>query len=101
MRSLAKIARATTSTTPSHVNNLTPNPTQTKTLAFGWDGTTALGGAVDDSKPARMLDEIRASGETVHPDAELFLQNLEVRQRERESVCVCVRAREGDESARY
>mmetsp|Transcript_20097 Transcript_20097/g.40238 ORF Transcript_20097/g.40238 Transcript_20097/m.40238 type:complete len:208 (+) Transcript_20097:51-674(+) len=49
-----------------------------KTLAFGWDGTTALGGAVDDSKPARMLDEIKESGETLHPDAELFLQNVEM-----------------------
>ncbi len=45
-------------------------------LEFGWDGTTALGGAVDNSKPARMLDEIRASGETQSDACELFNANL-------------------------
>ena len=45
-------------------------------LEFGWDGTTALGGAVDDSKPARMLDEIRASGETQSSACDLFNANL-------------------------
>jgi len=47
-------------------------------LRFGWDGTTALGGAVDNSKPARLLSDIKASGETLPPDAELFLQNMEM-----------------------
>lgn len=28
----------------------------------GWDGTTALGGAVVDSQPARYLADIRAAG---------------------------------------
>lgn len=45
-------------------------------LEFGWDGTTALGGAVDDSKPARMLDQIRASGETQSEACQLFNANL-------------------------
>mmetsp|Transcript_29928 Transcript_29928/g.62989 ORF Transcript_29928/g.62989 Transcript_29928/m.62989 type:complete len:213 (+) Transcript_29928:56-694(+) len=47
-------------------------------LEFGWDGTTALGGAVDDSKPARMLDQIRASGETQSEACQLFNANLEM-----------------------
>ncbi len=47
-----------------------------KVLEFGWDGTTALGGAVDDSKPARMLDQIRASGETQSEACQLFNANL-------------------------
>eukprot|EP00584_Thalassiosira_punctigera_P008337 CAMPEP_0172529752 /NCGR_PEP_ID=MMETSP1067-20121228/3743_1 /TAXON_ID=265564 ORGANISM="Thalassiosira punctigera, Strain Tpunct2005C2" /NCGR_SAMPLE_ID=MMETSP1067 /ASSEMBLY_ACC=CAM_ASM_000444 /LENGTH=210 /DNA_ID=CAMNT_0013313871 /DNA_START=35 /DNA_END=667 /DNA_ORIENTATION=+ len=47
-------------------------------LEFGWDGTTALGGAVDDSKPARLLDEIKAAGETQSEACELFNANLEM-----------------------
>jgi len=47
-------------------------------LRFGWDGTTALGGAVVDSKPARMLEEIRAVGETQNDVCELFNANLEM-----------------------
>jgi len=47
-------------------------------LGFGYDGTTALGGAVDNSKPARMLDEIRASGETQTEACQLFNANLEM-----------------------
>ena len=43
---------------------------------YGWDGTTALGGAVDNSKPARMLDEIREAGETQSSACELFNANL-------------------------
>lgn len=49
-----------------------------KELRFGWDGTTALGGAVDNSKPARMLDEIRAAGEGVPSDCEVFNANVEM-----------------------
>mmetsp|Transcript_3682 Transcript_3682/g.7719 ORF Transcript_3682/g.7719 Transcript_3682/m.7719 type:complete len:213 (+) Transcript_3682:44-682(+) len=49
-----------------------------ETLAFGWDGTTAKGGAVVDSKPARMLDEIRAAGETIPEECEIFNANLEM-----------------------
>mmetsp|Transcript_8105 Transcript_8105/g.11784 ORF Transcript_8105/g.11784 Transcript_8105/m.11784 type:complete len:154 (+) Transcript_8105:62-523(+) len=47
-------------------------------LRFGWDGTTPLGGAVDNSKPARMLDEIRAAGESVPSDCEVFNANVEM-----------------------
>mmetsp|Transcript_25270 Transcript_25270/g.38316 ORF Transcript_25270/g.38316 Transcript_25270/m.38316 type:complete len:227 (+) Transcript_25270:56-736(+) len=54
-------------------------PTEkSKELRFGWDGTTALGGAVDNSKPARMLDEIRAAGESVPSDCEVFNANVEM-----------------------
>jgi hypothetical protein len=54
-------------------------PTEkSETLAFGWDGTTALGGAVDDSKPARMLADIREAGETIPSDCEVFNANLEM-----------------------
>jgi hypothetical protein len=48
------------------------------TLRFGWDGTTALGGATEVAKPARMLDEIRAAGETIPSECELFNSNLEM-----------------------
>jgi len=45
---------------------------------IGWDGSTALGGAVVDSAPARMLEDIRAAGETVPDGCELFNANLEM-----------------------
>lgn len=51
-------------------------------LEFGWDGTTALGGAVDNSKPARLLEDIRASGETQSEACQLFNANL--------GECLCV-----------
>lgn len=47
-------------------------------LEFGWDGTTALGGAVEVAAPARMMDDIRASGETIPPDCEVFNANVEM-----------------------
>eukprot|EP00977_Amphora_coffeiformis_P021180 scaffold8953_cov171-Amphora_coffeaeformis.AAC.2 len=40
-------------------------------LRFGWDGTTALGGAVEVAKPARMLEDIRAAGETIPEECEV------------------------------
>jgi hypothetical protein len=49
-----------------------------KELAFGWDGTTALGGAVEVAKPARMLDAIRSAGETIPNDCEVFNANVEM-----------------------
>ncbi|KAL7509237.1 hypothetical protein ACHAXN_006261 [Cyclotella atomus] len=55
-----------------------PKTEKAKVLEFGWDGSTALGGAVDESKPARMLDAIRASGETQSSACELFNANLEM-----------------------
>ena len=47
-------------------------------MAYGWDGTTALGGAVEVAKPSRMLDAIRESGESIPPACELFNANLEM-----------------------
>eukprot|EP00588_Corethron_pennatum_P003338 CAMPEP_0194288788 /NCGR_PEP_ID=MMETSP0169-20130528/37617_1 /TAXON_ID=218684 /ORGANISM="Corethron pennatum, Strain L29A3" /LENGTH=215 /DNA_ID=CAMNT_0039035889 /DNA_START=19 /DNA_END=666 /DNA_ORIENTATION=+ len=55
-----------------------PPTEKSKELRFGWDGSSALGGAVDDSQPARMLDEIREAGETLSETAELFNSNLEM-----------------------
>jgi hypothetical protein len=49
-----------------------------KELAFGWDGTTALGGAVEVAKPARMLDAIRAAGESIPSGCEVFNANVEM-----------------------
>lgn len=49
-----------------------------KELRFGWDGTTALGGAVENAAPARMLEDIRASGETVNSECEVFNANVEM-----------------------
>ena len=47
-------------------------------LAFGWDGSTALGGAVVNSAPARMLEDIRSAGESIPEACELFNANLEM-----------------------
>mmetsp|Transcript_7181 Transcript_7181/g.10272 ORF Transcript_7181/g.10272 Transcript_7181/m.10272 type:complete len:212 (+) Transcript_7181:112-747(+) len=51
---------------------------KSKELRFGWDGTTALGGAEVDSKPARMLAEIKEAGETVPSACEVFNSNVEM-----------------------
>ena len=40
-------------------------------LRFGWDGSTALGGAVEVAKPARMLKDIREAGETIPEECEV------------------------------
>jgi hypothetical protein len=55
-----------------------PDSEKSKVLRFGWDGSSALGGAVVDSTPARMLDEIRAVGETIPDDCEVFNANVEM-----------------------
>lgn len=55
-----------------------PKTDKSESLAFGWDGTTALGGAVEVAKPCRMLDEIRAAGETIPPECEVFNANIEM-----------------------
>lgn len=47
-------------------------------LRFGWDGSTALGGAVVNSQPARYLDDIRAAGETLPDACEIFNSNVEM-----------------------
>ena len=66
----------TTSSTSALCAEIRPPSKKNEVLEFGWDGTTALGGAVVDSKPARMLDEIRASGETQNSACDLFNANL-------------------------
>lgn len=52
--------------------------TKNEVLEFGWDGTTALGGAVVDSQPARFLDKILEDGETQSEACDLFNANLEM-----------------------
>ncbi len=47
-------------------------------LRFGWDGTTALGGAVEVAKPSRMLQDIREAGEEIPNDCEVFNANVEM-----------------------
>jgi len=72
--------RGTTAAVSSSTSSLDAEirgPTKkNEVLEFGWDGTTALGGAVDNSKPARLLDDIRASGETQSEACQLFNANL-------------------------
>ena len=69
--------QCTTSTRSSALSaEIRPKTEKNKVLEYGWDGTTALGGAVDNSKPARMLDEIRASGETQNSACDVFNANL-------------------------
>lgn len=53
-----------------------PPSTKNDILEYGWDGTTALGKAVVDSRPARLLDEIRACGEVQSEACRLFNANL-------------------------
>ncbi|GKY98473.1 hypothetical protein MPSEU_000804600 [Mayamaea pseudoterrestris] len=55
-----------------------PPSDKSEVLRFGWDGSTALGGAVEVAKPARMLEDIRASGEAIPEECELFNANLEM-----------------------
>lgn len=58
--------------------NIRDKTDKAKDLAFGWDGETALGGAVEVAKPTRMLDEIREAGETVPSECEVFNANVEM-----------------------
>ena len=58
--------------------NIRDKSEKAEVLANGWDGTTALGGAVEDAKPSRMLDEIRAAGETIPSECEVFNANVEM-----------------------
>ena len=70
--------------TPNRVSSTSLNanirgPTEKAAeLRFGWDGTTALGGAVEVAKPSRMLDDIRAAGEEIPNECEVFNANLEM-----------------------
>jgi hypothetical protein len=71
-------SRATGASSTFLQAEIRPKTEKAKVLEFGWDGSTALGGAVDNSKPARMLDAIRAAGETQSSACELFNANLEM-----------------------
>jgi hypothetical protein len=68
----------TTQTSTSLSANIRGPTDKSEELRFGWDGSTALGGAVVDSQPARMLDMIREAGETIPDDCEIFNANLEM-----------------------
>lgn len=51
--------------TTTELNANIRGPTEKSSdLRFGWDGTTALGGAVENAAPSRMLEDIRAAGES-------------------------------------
>jgi hypothetical protein len=69
------VSRLTTTSLQAEIRGPTD---KSEKLMFGWDGTTALGGAVVDSQPARMLSDIRANGETIPDECELFNANLEM-----------------------
>jgi hypothetical protein len=72
-------AFSTCSTTTTCLQAKIRGPTEkAETLRFGWDGTTALGGAVENAKPARMLEDIRAAGETIPEECEVFNANVEM-----------------------
>ena len=71
------VSRVTTTTALSLAQIRGPSE-KSNELRFGWDGTTALGGAVVDSQPARMLADIRAVGETIPDDCEVFNANVEM-----------------------
>ena len=58
--------------------NIRDKTEKSEELAFGWDGTTALGGAVEVAAPTRMLADIKAAGETVPSGCEVFNANVEM-----------------------
>ena len=58
--------------------NIRDKTDKSEELAFGWDGTTALGGAVEDAQPTRMLSDIRAANEGVPSECEVFNANVEM-----------------------
>ncbi len=58
--------------------NIRGKTDKAENLAFGWDGTTALGGAVENAAPTRMLADIKAAGETVPSACEVFNANVEM-----------------------
>jgi hypothetical protein len=75
VRAAAAAAAASSSTLRAEIRDASDKKDE---LRFGWDGTTALGGAVDDSQPARMLVDIRAAGETVPDECEVYNANVEM-----------------------
>ena len=71
------VSRAAASSSSLDANIRGPTD-KSEELRFGWDGTTALGGAVEVAKPSRMLDDIKAAGEGVPPACEVFNANVEM-----------------------
>lgn len=75
----AFVVQRTTAATSTQLQANIRDPTEkAKELRYGWDGTTALGGAVEVAAPSRMLDDIRASGETIPEECEVFNANVEM-----------------------
>lgn len=74
--STTSIFTTTSSSSSALAAEIRPPTKKNEVLEFGWDGTTALGGAVDNSQPARMLEDIRASGEMQNSACDLFNANL-------------------------
>ncbi len=73
------VIKPISSTTTTSLNANIRGPTEkSQELRFGWDGTTALGGAVEVAKPSRMLEDIRAVGEEIPSECEVFNANLEM-----------------------
>lgn len=70
--------RPTTTSATALNAEIRPKTDKSKELKFGWDGTTALGGAVENAAPARMLEDIRAAGETIPDACEIFNANVEM-----------------------
>lgn len=60
------------------LNAIRDKSEKSEELRFGWDGTTALGGAVVNSQPARMLEDLRNAGETIPDECEVFNANVEM-----------------------
>jgi hypothetical protein len=75
---VARTSAATTCRTILGMAQIRGPSEKSQELRFGWDGTTALGGAVVDSQPARMLEDIRAVGETIPDECEVFNANVEM-----------------------
>jgi hypothetical protein len=73
-RAFGVVSRAATSLNAE----IRPASEKSQELRFGWDGKSALGGAVEVAAPARMLEEIRAAGETIPPECEVFNANVEM-----------------------
>ena len=71
------VARRTLSSTSLHAEIRGPTD-KSEELRFGWDGTSALGGAVEVAAPSRMLEDIRAAGEEIPSDCEVFNANVEM-----------------------
>ena len=86
----AFVVRPTTTTKQASYSSLQaeirPETEKSKVLRFGWDGTTALGGAVEKAAPTRMLQDILQAGEAIPEECELFNANLEMTNNEQSEI---------------